>query len=113
VDEDLQAKRLVGLLRTAGHDVMTATEAGLEGASDESVLSRAHCEGRAVLTRNVDHFRDMHDSGSSHSGILAVFEGRQARKNMSRSDIVRAIGNLETAGLEITGQFVVLNAWKR
>lgn len=32
---------------------------------------------------------------------------------MSRSDIVRAIGNLESVGLAITGQFVVLNAWKR
>lgn len=57
VDEDLQAKRLVQMLRTAGHDVMTASEAGLDGASDESVLSRATGEGRSVLTRNADHFR--------------------------------------------------------
>ena len=113
VDEDLQAKRLVRMLRTAGHDVMTATEAGLEGASDESVLSRAHCEGRSVLTRNADHFRDMHESGLSHAGILAVFEGRQVRKNMSYTDIARAVSSLEADGLELAGQFVALNAWKR
>ena len=112
VDEDLQAKRLVALLRAAGHHVMTATEAGLEGASDESVLSRAHCERRSVLTRNAEHFRDMHESGSNHTGILVVSEDSDSRKNMGYADIVRAVGSLEAAGLELAGQFVVLNAWK-
>ena len=112
VDEDLQAKRLVRMLRLAGHDVMTTTEAGLDGASDESVLGRAFCERRSVLTRNADDFREMHESGLNHAGILAVFEGRQAGKNMSRDDIVQAIANLEAAGLDIAGQFISLNAWK-
>lgn len=111
VDEDTQAKRLVKLLRGAGHDVLTVEEAGLEAHPDTQVLEHARRQNRMVLTRNCEDFRALHEAGPQHPGICAVYEDRDASKNMSRSAIVRALANLEASGLELGGQFVVLNAW--
>ena len=72
VDEDLQARALVNLLRSAGHDVVTATGAGLGAASDQYVLAYARAQGRVLLTRNAGDFRDLHEVDSDHPGILAV-----------------------------------------
>ena len=38
MDEDSQAKRLVSLLRQAGHDLLTINEARLSGSDDPVVL---------------------------------------------------------------------------
>ena len=111
LDEDCQAKALVTLFRSAGHDVKTVGEEGLKGFEDSSVLAHAHKNGYALLTRNAVDFRDLHDNDSNHSGILAIFQGSDPSKNMSYSSIVRAISNIEANGLDLSGQFVVLNAW--
>lgn len=111
VDEDSQAKALVGQLRSYGHDVVTASEAGLGAAGDESVLAHARTQNRVLLTRNASDFHDLHEANPNHAGIFAIFQGSNPSKNMSYSDIVRAIGNLESANLEFAGQFVALNAW--
>ena len=111
MDEDLQAKALANMLRSAGHDVLTAAEAGLGAASDVTVLAYAHSQGRVLLTRNAGDFRELHEVDSDHPGILAVFQGGDPAKNMSYADIVRAVRNLERAKVELGGQFVVLNAW--
>jgi predicted nuclease of predicted toxin-antitoxin system len=111
VDEDTQAKRFVKLLREAGHDVLTVGEAGLEAHPDTRVLEHARGERRIVLTRNCDDFRALHEAGSQHAGICAIYQDHDASKNMSRAAIVRALANLEASGLALAAQFVVLNAW--
>ncbi len=112
VDEDTQAKALVALLRAAGHDVLTVSEAGLEAAGDDLVLDRAAETGRITLTHNCDHFRDMHRSGRYHAGIIAVYLSQYPAKNMGRDDIIRALTNLEASGVPIAGEFVALNEWQ-
>ncbi|MBN1874034.1 MAG: hypothetical protein JXA33_07375 [Anaerolineae bacterium] len=43
-----------------------------------------------------------------HKGILIVYRDADMTKNMSYADIVRAIGNLATADMPITGHIYVL-----
>jgi hypothetical protein len=62
---------VVQLLRS-DHDVLTCQEAGQadQKSPDEQVLAFAHAHGRAVLTHNRKHFRNLHLAGHSHSGII-------------------------------------------
>lgn len=83
LDEDSQAKYLVNLLRTAGHNVVTINAAGLMGQPDSLVLEYARQQGRVLLTRNCDDFEEIHQINSVHSGILAVYQNPDSTKNMS------------------------------
>ena len=111
VDEDTLAKVLVGQLRQAGHEVLTVHEAGLTGEPDERVLEHARRENRLLLTRNCEEFRARHAAHPEPPGIGAIYQDHDPSKNMSYAAIVRALANLEASGLELAGQFVVLNAW--
>ncbi|GMU53041.1 MAG: hypothetical protein AMXMBFR33_21870 [Candidatus Xenobia bacterium] len=111
LDEDTQARRLVEILRLAGHDVLTVNEASLQGQPDAVVLERARAEKRVLLTNNCDDFRLLHESDPSHPGILAVFQDSDPSKNMAYEAVARALANLEASGLATACEFVVLNAW--
>jgi uncharacterized protein with PIN domain len=111
VDEDTQARWLVNLLRSAGHDVLTVPEANLAAELDSTVLEYARRENRILLTHNCEDFLALHHSRPQHAGILAIYQDRDPAKNMSYAAVVRAAANLEASGMELTGQFVVLNAW--
>ena len=43
-----------GLLEAAGHAVMTVSERGLSGASDDQLYEVVRAEGRALITLNRD-----------------------------------------------------------
>ncbi len=62
----------VEVLRSKGHDVLTAQEDGQSSADDEDILARAHSLGRSVLTHNRRHFERLHKQGAAHSGILSA-----------------------------------------
>ena len=68
------AKAVVRGLRQRGVDVLTVTEAGLLGASDEEHLTRARAEGRVVFTQDEDFLR-LHAAGVEHAGIAYVPQG--------------------------------------
>lgn len=62
-------------LRSMGHDVLTAQQAGQanQGIPDPLVLAFATAQGRAVLTFNRRHFVRLHKqtiSSGSHAGII-------------------------------------------
>lgn len=109
VDEDTQAHLLVELLRTDGHDLLTVREASLIAKPDLTVLNFARFEQRVLLTRNCDDFLILHKADPTHSGILTVYQDATPRKAMKYTNIVRAIANLESTGLLLQGQFIVLN----
>lgn len=111
LDEDSQSLLLVRLIREAGHDVETVRGAGLEARRDEDVLTYARQDGRVLLTRNVRDFLQLHEADADHPGILVEHQDRDAAKNMSASDIVTAIGNIEQSAWDLAGQFVALNSW--
>ncbi len=64
---------VVEVLRQLRHDVLTIQETGQAGQamSDESVLTFAQAEGRALLTINRKHFIRLHCEGKRHAGIIA------------------------------------------
>jgi hypothetical protein len=71
-------RRVVELLRTAGHDVLTALEDGRanQGIADPDVLARAIELGRAVLTGNRRHFHRLHRGHPNHAGIVTYTDDR-------------------------------------
>jgi hypothetical protein len=69
-----------------------------------------------VLTRDYEDFLELHDvvqaTGGQHPGILAIRSDNDASRDMKDRDIVRAIGNLERAGVPVASEFHVLNQWR-
>jgi len=110
LDEDIKSRQLVRLLTEAGHDVQTTTDLGIDGTSDETVLARATNETRTVLAYNCSDFRALHEAAPTHAGILVVY--REPGKELSRPDIVRALSNLERAGVQFADTFHAVNHWK-
>jgi predicted nuclease of predicted toxin-antitoxin system len=119
VDEDTQANRLVEMLRSQGHDVLTVNEAGISGLPDVVVMETARTQQRVVLTRNCNDFLELHEANPEHSGILAIYQNNDFTKSMSYAAIVKAMlrssryanANLEETGLLLKGQFIVLNQY--
>lgn len=111
IDEDTLAKVLVKMLKEADHDVLTVNEVGLSGEPDEVVLNYARKNQRILLTRNCQDFEELHLENSVHSGIFAVYENQDRRKDLSRKDIIKAIENIELASIPLANQFISLNHW--
>ncbi|MCY3023059.1 MAG: DUF5615 family PIN-like protein [Planctomycetota bacterium] len=70
-DENFPAAASVRL-KSLGHDVLSAQEAGLanRSASDSEVLAYAQATRRAVLTQNWRHFRTLHKQHPQHAGMV-------------------------------------------
>ena len=111
VDEDTQYRALVQTLHASGHDVLTVNEADLMSQADGIVLDFAIRDNRILLTRNCKDFQALHKVNPLHPGILGIYHDRKYSKNMSLSEIVKAISNLEVANVPLANQFISLNQW--
>ena len=87
-------------------------EAGTSGKADEVHLQFAASQGLALLTKNPDDFAQLHETSSEHAGILVSYQDNDPDRDMTYGEIVRAIGNLERAGITLSKSFQVLNAWR-
>ena len=80
LDEDSRATDVIRLLRSAFMDVLTSSEAGMDGESDEEQLAFAAANGRVIVTGNIGHFRRLNreyqDAGQSHPGIILWEQSR-------------------------------------
>ena len=112
VDEDTQEKRLVDLLRKAGHDVLTINELKLQDSDDTVVFDCAKKQTRVVLTKNCRDYQTLNQLNSSHPGILGIYQYNYPPKDMGAKDIVKAISNLEALGISLANQFITLNQFK-
>lgn len=112
LDEDTQDKDLVKQLRSSDHDVTTVNELGLRTLDDREILSAAWADHRLLVTYNVDDFQNLHAAGVDHRGIAAICRGADPAKDMSISDIVRALGNIEASGIPVSSQLLILNHWQ-
>jgi uncharacterized protein with PIN domain len=63
------SRAVVQGLRQRGVDVITVSEAGMLGASDQEHLARALKEGRVIFTHDDDFLR-LHAAGVSHAGVV-------------------------------------------
>lgn len=68
-DQDVW-KLTVDLLRTWGHDVVTACEIGLAEASDKKILKKAAGQNRVFITRDSDYGSLVFLSGISAKGVV-------------------------------------------
>jgi predicted nuclease of predicted toxin-antitoxin system len=117
IDDDSADPQLIRLLRRDGHEVQAPADVGLTGQRDQVHLAHAVRDQRAVLTRNAIDFEALHDlivfaAHGHHEGILVVLFDNNPRNNMSTADIVRAVRNLEKAGIAITDSYHELNHWQ-
>src|SRR5690348_3017984 len=98
LDEDSSDPHLVGLLQSAGHDVIIPATVNMLGKSDPRQLLFAFSKGRVLLTHNHWDFEDLHDliigCGGAHFGILSVREDDNPKHTMQPRHIVGAIGKL-------------------
>jgi uncharacterized protein with PIN domain len=64
------------VLRSLGHDVLTAQEAGNANQKipDEDVVAFANAQNRVVLTINRQDFIRIHKQSANHAGIVACTE---------------------------------------
>lgn len=111
LDEDIQAKFLVTLLKKAGHDILTINDVNLTGELDPVVLDYARQTNRVLLTQNCHDFEYLHNINPNHPGILAVYHEAIRSKDMSLKAIVKAISNLKAADIPLVNQFIALNHW--
>jgi hypothetical protein len=73
LDEDVH-KQVAAGLRLRSFDVVSAHEIGRWGFTDESQLSYASSEGRAIFTYNASDYLELHQEwlrrGKDHCGII-------------------------------------------
>lgn len=106
LDEDILPD-LARVLRSAGHDVVSAHETGALGLTDEEQLERAAADDRALLTFNFHDFlrigREWFLAGRWHAGIVVSYhqyrrqELRELTRNVSRILSDLSAGDLENA----------------
>jgi predicted nuclease of predicted toxin-antitoxin system len=112
LDDCAYAKDLVRLLQAAGHEVVTPAQAGTSRQADEVHFRYAAAQGLVLLTRNPRDFEQLHRANPQHPGVLAIYQDNNPDRDMSYADIVRALANLEKAGIELRDAFHILNAWR-
>ena len=116
LDDDSVQVSLIRLLQKDGHDVMTPRMAGTSGKEDPIHFIQALRAGRALLTRNHDDFKLLHElilaSGGHHAGVFVVRRDNNPKRDMRPKDTARAIRKLTAASLPVADEFHILNHWR-
>ncbi len=112
LDDCAYAKDLVRLLEAANHHVSTPHHAGTTGREDEVHFRYAADNSLVLLTKNPDDFLELHQKDPHHAGIFLVYQDNDPDRDMNHAEIVRAIANLEQAGVALVDSCHVLNAWR-
>jgi hypothetical protein len=80
VDEDASESAVIAGLRARGVELLTTSEAGRLGTTDEQQLEFATQQNRAMYTLNARDFARLHReflaSNRSHGGIIVIPEQR-------------------------------------
>ena len=116
LDDCSDDDNLITFLAQAGYTVISPRTAGTKGWEDPDHLAYAAGNGYVLLSHNPDDFDDLHRDwqaqGHTHSGIFLVYQDNNVRKDMTPTDIIRAIGNLLVSGLPIANEVYILNQWQ-
>ena len=107
---------LIAFMVQAGYTVISPRVAGTKDWKDPDHLAYAAANGYVLLTHNPDDFDDLHRDwqaqGRTHSGIFLIYQDNNIRKDMTPTDIVRAIGNRLASSLPIVNEIYILNQWQ-
>jgi len=116
LDDDAASPFLAKLLRRANHDVQVPNDVCMVGAPDAVHLTRAIANGRILITKNHDDFWILHNlvkqAQGHHPGILLVRQDNDPTRDMTAKGIVSAIRRLESSGVPIQDEFIILNHWR-
>lgn len=112
LDDCAYSKSLLRLLTEAGHQVQTPIDAGIVGQPDPVHFQYTIEHKMVLLTKNPSDFLELHLKNPNHSGIMAIYQDNDVKRDMKNIEIVHAIDNLLKAGITIEGNFHILNAWK-
>ena len=116
LDDDSASGLLVTLLKKSGHQVTVPADIDLSGVSDPRHLFHAVQHALVLLTRNHDDFEDLHNliqvTGGQHPGILVVRLDNDPTRDLKERDDVRAIANLERAGVPTANDLHIVNHWR-
>jgi hypothetical protein len=116
LDDDSARPILVRHLQRAGHDVLLPSDLGLSGSDDPVHLLHAIRQQRVFLSHNYDDFRKLHEllmeGQGHHPGILIVRQDNDPSRDLKPAGVVRAIRNLEAAGVPIADSYTILNHWR-
>ncbi len=104
-DEDIP-RPLVEHLRSLGHDILTALEAGQANQSvkDSNVLTHAISLGRAVLTHNRKDFKRLHQAMPEHAGIVSC-----TRDDTDPEGLAARIDGALAANANLAGKHIRVN----
>jgi predicted nuclease of predicted toxin-antitoxin system len=87
-------RRIVEVLQSLGHDVLTVQAAANRGLPDDAVLAFATQANQAVLTFNRRHFIRLHNQQPEHAGIIVCKDDSDRERIALR--INEAIASTET-----------------
>lgn len=80
---------------------------------DPEHINYATSQNAVILTNNCDEFRQYHKSGKyKHSGMFLLYKYNNPKKDMTMSEIARAIQNIINSGLQLVNELYTLNEWK-
>jgi predicted nuclease of predicted toxin-antitoxin system len=117
LDDDLDSNALIGLLRQAGHEVVSPRSVGNRGVTDAKHLHYAATHELVLLTANAADFIDLHHEWMAqqreHHGILIVYRENNLVRDMNFQQITQAVTHIEQSGLPLTNAFYNLNLWRR
>ncbi len=113
-DEDAMQHAVVVALRARRIDVLTASDCGMIGRSDEQDLHYATTNERALYSFNIRDYSLLHDqwvaSGQEHSGIILAFQQRYSVGEQLRR--LLHLLNRKSAE-EMLSRLEYLSAWQR
>lgn len=116
LDDDSAWPLLAQFLGKAGHDVEVPSAVGMTGKHDALHLAYAVGEKRVCLTRNYDDFLALQHLVAAvqgrHLGILVVRQDNDPTRDLTPKGIVAAIRKLESSGVPIANEYIVLNHWR-
>ena len=112
LDECIGHRSLATALAAAGHDVIRSVDS-LGGAADDlAVFTFAQEQRRTVVTYNNADFKALAVAGPDHAGLLLVYLSNKPN-DMKTSDIIRAIGNVESNYANgLANEIIVLNQFQ-
>ncbi|MBI3959480.1 MAG: DUF5615 family PIN-like protein [Chloroflexi bacterium] len=114
LDDCAFSYRLRQVLLDAGYIVQVPADVDppLTGAEDALHFAHIQAIGWVILTYNPKDFRKLHNLIPDHPGILVVYRDNDPHRDMTYTDIVRAIRNLQQIQPVLAGGFWVLNGYQ-
>jgi hypothetical protein len=111
-DEDSARRSLARELRIRGADVVTASEVGMAGKTDEEQWEWAVANVRALYSFNRGHFYRLHGdwlrAGRNHAGIILARQDLSVGEQMRR--LLRLANTLSAEQMRNRLEF--LSAWR-